>query len=191
MEELTAGEGLILTGTTLKSDAVVLASSTTQTGPVNTTTPTALFTHTIPANSLVAGDVLRLTMTGTYGNNGQSVNNTLRIKLGGTNLIASAAYAVTNASANTRTWTAQVDLYIQSTTAQKASYFGLGANAAVGTLATSVQTGNHPMALLGYGTGTVDLSSDRDLVVECEFSLAHSSVFIYAQAASLVKLLAP
>jgi len=169
--------------------AVTLAQSTAQTGPVNTTDETAIFSFTLPTD-LVAGDVLQLVIFGKYLNNsGAARSTTMRVKLGATTMLSGSTSSV-GGSASPRAFYWLVTLSIVSTSSQK-----------VGVLGRMTTTGTVPGALLGFSTGSLetggygvsseDITSAKTFQVTAQPDAANASHYIYAESAVLIKHPAP
>lgn len=197
VEEITLGTGLSMTGTTLSAtggggggDVTVLASSTTQTGPVNTTSETAIFSHTLPTD-LAAGETLLLDIIGELLNTaGGTVTCTLRLKIGTTTLITYSNVGLTN-SATKRNYSMRIPVFIESTSAQKAAMLVLAARGATGTGALLDTTAGQNMGSHGYGTSAEDTTSAKTLQVTAEFNAANANLYFYAEGATLTRISAP
>lgn len=197
VEEITLGTGLSMSGTTLSAtggggggDLTVLASSTTQTGPVNTTSETAIFSHTLPTD-LAAGETLLLDIIGELLNTaGGTVTCTLRLKIGATTLITYSNVNLTN-SATKRNYSMRIPVFIESTSAQKAAMLVLAARGATGTGALLDTTAGQNMGSHGYGTSAEDTTSAKTLQVTAEFNAANANLYFYAEGATLTRISAP
>ncbi len=88
--------------------------SGTEVTVTNTTTETDLYTFTIPAGDLVAGEVYRLRVTGLTDNQATSGTLTMRARLGGTSLGALSFASATGAQTD-KAWWAELELVIRST----------------------------------------------------------------------------
>jgi hypothetical protein len=185
-----------MSGTTLSAtggggggDVTSLYENYAQTGPVNTTTETAIFSYGLPTD-LVAGDMIDVDMIGTALNNsgGQRVFD-IYWKLGATTLISHNI--AMGASATERTWNSKFRLFVvDPANSQKAGVFGIGRDAAQGTFAL-IATSAHPFNGHGYGTAAEDLSaSSKTLQVSVKFGLANASLYVYCEAVKVTKIAA-
>lgn len=117
----------------------VVTADTTVDGAVDGTAETTVFTYSVPAGTVVAGDVLRLVLWGTVLNNSAANAAWLfRVKIGGTNYIVdSGASLATNTLRHA--WRTEVEIVIRDPTGDAyCVYHNLISNAiAVGT-ATSI-----------------------------------------------------
>ncbi|HEY8999380.1 MAG TPA: hypothetical protein VIM53_03600 [Candidatus Saccharimonadales bacterium] len=146
----------------------------------NTTTETNFNeTYTIPANDCVQGRVYRITANGTFADASSTPTLAIRFKLGSTNIAASTATAASS-SANTFTWTAQVDMtctaapatsalieadgLLQSSATGGAWFFSPIANQAASVNTTTTEA-VHVSAQWGTAA-TTDTITLRQLVVE-------------------------
>jgi len=141
----------------------------------NTAALTDAITATLRANP-EAGTFYRLTVGGQYLNN-SGANKTLRLEIafGG-----SAMYTATTgnlaASASTRSFKAEVHLFIPSTTSQRIVSEGVIANTATAD-GTATWANNNPR-YLGERAVSVDMSTAQDLVVRFAHSAAATTVTI-------------
>jgi hypothetical protein len=195
VEEITIGSGLSLSGTTLSAtggggggDLTTLYESYTQTGPVNSTTETAVFSYALPTD-LVAGDMIEVDMVGTAKNNsGGTRTFDIKWKLGATTILNHNIGFT--ASATERTFSSKFRVYIVNpANSQKAGVFGMGRDAAPGTF-LSPSTGEHPFNGTGYGTAAEDLTSAKTLQATVRFLVANADLYIYCQAVKITKIAA-
>jgi hypothetical protein len=196
VEEITIGSGLSLSGTTLSAtgggggggDLTTLYESYTQTGPVNSTTETAVFSYALPTD-LVAGDMIEVDMVGTAKNNsGGPRTFDIKWKLGATTILNHNIGFT--ASATERTFSSKFRVYIVNpANSQKAGVFGMGRDAAPGTF-LSPSTGEHPFNGTGYGTAAEDLTSAKTLQATVRFLVANADLYIYCQAVKITKIAA-
>jgi hypothetical protein len=195
VEEITLGTGLSMSGTTLSAtggggggDLTTLYESYTQTGPVNSTTETAVFSYALPTD-LVAGDMIEVDMVGTAKNNsGGTRTFDIKWKLGATTILNHNIGFT--ASATERTFSSKFRVYIVNpANSQKAGVFGMGRDAAPGTF-LSPSTGEHPFNGTGYGTAAEDLTSAKTLQATVRFLVANADLYIYCQAVKITKIAA-
>jgi hypothetical protein len=195
VEEITLGTGLSMSGTTLSAtggggggDLTTLYESYTQTGPVNSTTETAVFSYALPTD-LVAGDMIEVDMVGTAKNNsGGTRTFDIKWKLGATTILNHNIGFT--ASATERTFSSKFRVYIVNpSNSQKAGVFGMGRDAAPGTF-LSPSTGEHPFNGTGYGTAAEDLTSAKTLQATVRFLVANADLYIYCQAVKITKIAA-
>jgi len=189
VEEITIGTGLSMSGTTLSAtgggDVTVLDADNAQTGPSNSTTETAVYSYTLPAD-FVAGEVLELNIVGQYRNQTTAKTITCRVKLGGTTIISHAPSVA--ASNSIRSWISRVLVYIETpASVQRISYLGLSNNAAIGSISTGIGLSNTPWNGNGHGEATIDLTSAKTLELTVEFSAADANSFVYAESAQLIR----
>jgi hypothetical protein len=151
----------------------VAATTTSITFPAATTDYT-LISQSI--SGAQAGDYYRLTAWGTSLNNtGTTLTNTHKIKLGATTVLTSPAQSYVT-SANTRFWRMQVDILVESLTAQRIGA-GLLANAGAPTTETwqSIVGTN---ALVGSQTAAENLSTAKTLVYSIQASAISAATFV-------------
>ena len=166
-------------------DVNILNVSNTQTGVVNSTTETALYSYSLPTD-LAAGEVVELRLTGTYFNNsGGTRNMTVRFKLGATTVITHNFTAL-GTLADARGWQILVRLVVKATNDQRMTYWGIASTAANGTGSNYV-TSAQPMHGSGQGTAAEDLTSAKTFQVTAEMALANANLSIYAENAQLVR----
>ena len=169
-------------------DVTTLAQSTTQTGPVNTTTETPIFSHTLPTD-LAAGETLVLDITGEVLNNsgsGQTID--IYVKLGTTTAVF---YSTTQGASGTkRSFHMRVIVFIVSTTSQKfsvVSQMAPGNTGTGGAITTSFAVGT----FAGYGTAAENTTSAKTLQVTADLGAANANFYFYAEAATLTRIAAP
>jgi len=170
-------------------DLTSLYENYAQTGPVNTTSETAIFSYGLPTD-LVAGDMIDVDMIGTALNDsGGTRTFAIYWKLGATTLITHNI--AMGPSATERTWNSKFRLFVvDPESEQKAGVFGIGRDAAQGTFALIV-TSTHPFNGQGYGTAAEDLSaSSKTLQVSVKFGLASASLYVYCEAVKVTKIAA-
>jgi len=178
-----------LNATSGGGDVTVLDSNNAQTGPINTTTETAVYSYTLPTD-FVAGEVLELNIVGQYRNQNTAKTVTCRIKLGGTTILSMAPSV--GASASIRGWLGRLLVFIETpASVQRMSYFGLSNTAAVGSIGTGIGLTNTPWNGNGYGEATIDLTTAKTLELTIEFSAADANSFVYAESAQLIRYAAP
>ena len=169
-------------------DVTTLAQSTTQTGPVNTTTETAIFSHTLPTD-LAAGETLVLDIAGELLNNtGGGSNIEIAVKLGTTSMLF---YVSTQANSSTkRSFFMQVRLFIDSTSSQKVMMSSWAANANTGSVAQPTTSFN-VFSIQGYGTASEDTTSAKTFQVTAKLDQASANFYVRAEAAVLTRISAP
>jgi hypothetical protein len=190
VEEITLGTGLSMSGTTLSAsggggDVTTLYNSNAQTGPLNTTTETAIFSYALPTD-LAAGDTLVLSLAGVYKNgSGVSETPTIRVKLGATTMLSGSPAAI--ATNNTeRVGGFELRLFVEATNAQRCFVVGTGVQQPIGTMAA---TNNATMyAVNGHGTAAEDLTSAKTLQITCQFTAANANLYMYSESVTLYKV---
>ena len=132
----------------------------------NTTTETSLVSYSVSGAS--AGNIYRIKAGGSYLNNtGANRTITMRAKLGATTVISGTSGNLTT-NASERPWKWEIDLYIESTSAQvMASTFMLGG---VGLSSTAL-TANIIASTGAIGTATEDLTSAKTLDLTGQLSI--------------------
>lgn len=154
------------TGATGPTGTVVQASSFSTVTVSNTTTETDLLTYALPT-SPATGTIFRVRAFGTYLNNsGANRTLALAIKIGSTTAMSGTSGNI-GTSASRRPWTAQFDLVISGSNAQKVTIEG--GLAAAGGLWTVIP-------FLGYGSATEALSTSKNLVLAITHNLAATTV---------------
>ncbi len=170
-------------------DVTVLDIDNATTGPVNTTTETAVYSFTLPTD-LAAGEVLELNLCGRYLNNsGASRNFTSRFKIGTTTLISHTHSAV-GALASERNWQAKVRIYIESTTSQRMTYLGFNTATNEGS-GSQNNNNNNPYNGNGQGTSAENTTTAKTLEVTSQFGIADPNLYIYCESAQLIRYAAP
>ena len=169
-------------------DVNTLTQTTTQTGPVNTTTETAIFSYTLPTD-LAAGETLVLDLTGEVLNNsgsGQTID--VYIKLGTTTAVF---YSTTQGtSATKRNFHLRLIVYIASTTSQKFSVVSQMAPGNTGT-GGAITTSFAVMTFAGYGTAAENTTTAKTLQITADLGAANANFYCYAEAATLTRISAP
>jgi hypothetical protein len=166
-------------------DVTTLYNSNAQTGPVNTTTETAIFSYALPTD-LAAGDTLVLSLAGVYKNgSGVSETPTIRVKLGATTMLSGSPAAI--ATNNTeRVGGFELRLFVEATNAQRCFVVGTGVQQPIGTMAA---TNNATMyAVNGHGTAAEDLTSAKTLQITCQFTAANANLYMYSESVTLYKV---
>lgn len=135
----------------------------------NTTTETAFTsTYTIPANSLSAGDVIRLKLWGVYGTFVTPPNITIKVKIGSTVVLNSGAITTIGSITNFQ-WLLDIDL----------SFFTIGASGtcdsqAYAVLETAATTGLSS-GIPSTSTSTIDTTASQAITVTITWSAANAS----------------
>jgi hypothetical protein len=166
-------------------DVTTLYNSNAQTGPLNTTTETAIFSYALPTD-LAAGDTLVLSLAGVYKNgSGVSETPTIRVKLGATTMLSGSPAAI--ATNNTeRVGGFELRLFVEATNAQRCFVVGTGVQQPIGTMAA---TNNATMyAVNGHGTAAEDLTSAKTLQITCQFTAANANLYMYSESVTLYKV---
>jgi hypothetical protein len=170
------------------ANAVTLNQNFNQTGPVNSTTETAIYSYTLPTD-LVAGDTLQLNLAGLFKNNSGATRTVdMYFKLGATTIMSHQISLAANAAE--RTGSMLLNLFVVATNSQKVSVTSWSPDAAPGAMG-AIQTGSRFFNSLGYGTATEDLTSAKTLQVTVRFLTASADLYCYSQGATLVKLPKP
>lgn len=168
----------------------VLANDFTQRGPANTTSPTAVMSYTIPANTLAAGDMFQAILQGVYKQaSGSSVNCIVRVKFGGST-VASGTLAVANSTPE-RTGGYNLIIVAEDSTNQHFYLTGFGAGGSA-TALLAAYNGSTPFSGGFYTKLTgVSLASNQTLEIEFEWATANANVYGYGRAAAFIKYPAP
>jgi hypothetical protein len=173
----------VVSSTSGGGDLAVLAQSTTDTGPVNTTVETALFSFTLPTN-LAAGQTLVLEIAGVSFNNSGSNNTfTVKTKIGTTDVITVAN--TQGSAAFSRHWVVRIVINIEDTDAQRVSYHGQTWPQNAGNFNAYAGYGG------GFGTASEDTTSAKTFQLTCTNSIANANIYMYARMATLYRLSAP
>lgn len=149
---------------------------TADNGPNATTTETALYTATIPANTLGTDRCLRITLIGVLDKDVLTDVVTLRVKFGGATIYADVC--ATTGSAVNRPWCAE--LYLAGDGATNAQVLGgwflLGdlatATTGLGDLQTDEVLAHTPI----LATAAIDSTADQTLTVTAQWSAAFTNV---------------
>lgn len=159
------------------------AQSATATTVVNTTTATSLMTVSI--SGAIASDVYQFSAWGTRLNNtGAAVNYTVRLNLGGTTYLQSAAYSLAT-SANRGRWELNGNLYVISTTTQElnASVLGTGTGSA-----DTFQNFTGNASYIGNAAPTIDLSTAKDLTFTVQMGTASANADMVCEGFVVTRL---
>lgn len=172
--------------TRTESTPLVVASSTTLLSLTNDTTPTDILGVSIPGGTLVAGDILRVQMSGRYTNDsGASRTIAHTLALGGTTLwAATASFVDDNVLWTTLEW--NFCLYVVSSTtvrltgnvrngATNAATTGIGTFGV--TLRQDIAIGSQSGAA-GTTTTVPDLGTTRTLSLTCTHSATGSTIIL-------------
>lgn len=164
----------------LSATKPVVASTEATATVVNTVTETALATLATPTG-VAAGDRLIFRASGDMINNsGGTVNVTLRFKIGATTVLASSAASVGTASAQRRKWVMEVNIALESTSAQRC-----GAQINISAAGSSSWPIGTASVAYGYGTGAEDLTTSKNCVFTVEMDVANAAADWRLHAASL------
>lgn len=152
---------------------IMLDAVTTDVEVVNTTTATALYTYTLPANYLSTNNILRCTFWGDYLNDsGSSVNLTVDIRYGGSTLCTSTG-SVGNTATRRVVW---IQGYIKgdaATNAQRGQFVML--NPVAATVGGSTFGGQNTLA--------IDSTAAQDVVLRVTHGTAASTISFILRAA--------
>ena len=162
---------------------VKLATVSATTTVVDTVSDTPLFTYTIPAGTLKAGDVLRLSLWGDCLNNSAASRiYTNYLKLAGTTIIT-AAMATAAASATRRNWFVDALLSVRVAASDTQCYMSTVFSAAV----ASGTAGANLDRKTGIGAATTDFTSaDRTITYNVVHATNHASLDQRALGGALV-----
>jgi hypothetical protein len=150
---------------------------------VNSTTETDLFSYTVPAGSLAAGDRLRISAGIDFLNNsGGSVTYTPKLLLGATSILPGLALGVSS-NTNRRYGSLDAVVAVVSTAAQRAH----GSIVAVGG-SSSFPGSTGSIIWSGTGTGTEDLTAALDLKFSVTLGTAHASADFNLQNFSVERI---
>lgn len=170
-------------------DVTVLDIDNSTNGPVNTTTETALYSYTLPTD-FAAGEVLQLTVAGTYQNTVSPRIFTNRVKIGGTTVLSHGP--TVPASASIRVWSLTLIIYIENpANLQRCTIVGLVSGAVANGITTSLGVTNTPWNGSGVGDATIDLTTARTLELTVEIASASTGAYCYADSAQLIRYAAP
>lgn len=172
----TAGQMMSSTGSapqwiTIVGGGVKAYSNTDTTGNtiINAFAETAFASsYTVSANSLAAGDVIRIKLWGVYGTSVVAPNITMKVKIGSTTVLNTGAITAV-AGVTNGGWFGDIDL----------SFFTVGASGtcdaqAYGEFATAATTGlsvNVPNA----GTQVIDTTTSQAITITITWSAASAS----------------
>ena len=169
----------------------ILNQDFTQKGPQNSTTETALYSYTLPTD-LVAGDALRLDLSGFYKNNSGSTRSIFfYVKLGATTVFSFNPSIGVHSTE--RPGTMMLNIAIVATNSQKLALTGWSTDlGVVGSTPGYLTTSSASMYnFIGYNTCAEDLTSAKTLQVSVRFQLANADLYWYSQMATLTKLPKP
>jgi len=187
VEELTAGDGLAISGTTLKADVSTLYQSNTPIGPVNTTTETAIFSYALPTD-LVAGDTIVVDLIASMLNNtGTGRTAVIAVKLGATTIFSATTGSVASNSSE-RGGLFRLIMFVEATNQQRLHFVGFGGNV-INSLSTIQTTSWYN--LTGVGTATEDLTSSKTLQITATMATNLTTLYMYGENATVTKIAAP
>ncbi len=170
--------GLPGSDTLLYSDGTVPAGNTV----ANTVTETAFAsTYTLSANSLVVGDVLRITMTGLYSTDVLAPTLTGKLKLGGTTVLNTGALTAVAAVTNGG-WTMTAWLIVTAIGAGGA--FEAQAYAEFATAATTALSAN----VTNTAAVSINLATTEAITATVQWSAASASNTITLRQMAIEKL---
>ena len=150
----------------------VVDRDVSETSAVNTASETTIYSYTVPGGTLSTNKMLRLTLLGELKNTAGSCTTTIKVKYGSEEIFSDTE--VTTNSAGTKVWTINCLL------------------AATGS--TSAQFAD---TLYSYGPSTIthkqdtasqDSTSDKDLAVTVQHTLASSDIYV-KQIVAFIELL--
>lgn len=160
----------------------VLAELHTLASVVNTVVSTDLFTFSLPAGRLQAGDVLLLSAAGdNFNNTAGAVNYTLKLRLGATYMLNAGAIGIGN-NANRKRWTLSAEILIVSATSQLVTARYFVSNPSTGNwvaIATSP-------SVVGNGSASEDTTTVKTLGFEVTLGTADPNVDMRVAQASLI-----
>src|SRR5919198_4053840 len=152
------------------ADLAQLDKSLTEQEVANTTTETAVYSFSVPANTLVANKALRLTVTGSVLNNtGGAVNLTIAVKLGATTIARTSADSVGTAATRGAFYLESIINANNATNSQRASTkYIRGGSAAEGSWVVSTDSRYEAQ----HGSLAVDMTSAQTLQVTVTWASA-------------------
>lgn len=149
----------------------------------NTVSDSALFTASLPANSLGANaaHIARVTAVGRWQNNkGSSGTVTLRAKFGGTTFWGDISASITNSAVNVP-WMLEMFVFNYGTTAQNyvMGRFALGSltSPSIGGEGSLQGSALIPPTTF-WGSGTVDTTAAQNIVFSCQLSINDVNFFM-------------
>lgn len=172
--------------TRVQSTPLVVASSTTLLSLTNTTTPTDILGASIPGGTLVAGDILRVNMSGRYTNDsGSSRTIAHTLALGGTTLwAATASFVDDNVLWTTLEWNFCIYVVSSTTVRMTGNVRNAATNAATTGIGTFGVTLRQDIAIgsqsgaAGTTTTVPDLGTTRTLSLTCTHSATATTIIL-------------
>lgn len=180
LAELVPAESVTIPGGLVRP-ALIAARYTSFTAVSNTTAETTVANLTIPEGATETGSILMFEAGGTLVNSsGSGINHVLKLKLGSTTLITSAATAVAN-SASACKWHLKAPILWGTATTQRTTATLTMSPASSATWATGSD------AAVGYGTAAEAMSSGTDVTFSVTPASASSSYSMQATWAKLTR----
>lgn len=162
--------------------SMVAKQLTSFTAVSNTTSDTAVATLTIPIAGTALGSALLFEAGGTLVNSsGGSINHVLKIKLGGTTVLTTAATAVGNDANNSEWWLRAHIVYPTATTQRVTAVMSVSA-------AGSGNWGADGPVTVGYGTASETMAAATDVALTATPASASASYSMQATWATLSRL---
>lgn len=156
----------------------------------NTVTETALFTYPIPAFTLDGDRGLRMTIRGRIKNHtGGTEGCKWRVKLGATTLWGININNLGTTASESEPWQLRLEVVAKNSDAEQELYgeFGFSADLGAGKLLNG-EGGVTTVSAALFGESTEDGTTDLDLVVTCELSVADADLSVMHRM-SIVELL--
>lgn len=159
----------------------ILDESHADAGPLNSTAETTLASLTLPAGISATGDHLRLIAGGDAMNNtGGAVVPTIRFKIGATTVLTSSGTSMST-NASRRKWSMEMDIFMESTSAQRVEATGMISTAAAGSFPFNTAT----ISGAGYGTAAEATSGALALVLSAQLDVANAAADFICHVSAL------
>lgn len=145
----------------------------------NTTTPTAIASFTVPANTVVAGSIIRGYVVGHYLNNSGSIRNfIIRVNVGGTTITTDTGPNFSSAASPRRPMRIDFEVFFPSTSSQRAwiRFCAGNMNAATDGYGDLATTDTFSCTNVCDTDGAVAMSSNRVVELTIEHSFAANTI---------------
>lgn len=156
---------------------------------VNDSAETSIYSHSIPADQMGGTGGFRLIIGGDYLNDsGSSRSLTIKVKLGATTALTSAAMSIPDVATNRRKWFLEVVCLNSATDAQKwLVRWTIGPSNAANFATENPGTASGGDGA-GYGTSAEDTTGALTLDVTMDHGAAHASLSVRKEIAILEEL---